>query len=252
VTTSGGIAGMTGYDVQSTVSLELILRGFAELPGNVEMRPEGQDDLELRWVDPATGQPRRRYHQIKKATDNDPDAAWSLAEVTRVLLGKAVAKLQGNLDEQVWVLGDRLADDVEQLLAAGRDGPEQRRATYLTALHRLAKAEAGVTEGLDDKHLKHRLDHWNPTSQHDAIDQDVEQTATVFVALAVGVPQVRIDGYRQRLSTLHAILPDILARVTARSYHGTEQQIASRVRALLVDRYELDPGSMRSGRRSWI
>jgi len=29
VTTSGGIAGMTGYDVQSTVILELILRGFA-------------------------------------------------------------------------------------------------------------------------------------------------------------------------------------------------------------------------------
>jgi len=29
VTTSGGIAGMTGYDVQLTVILELILRGFA-------------------------------------------------------------------------------------------------------------------------------------------------------------------------------------------------------------------------------
>jgi hypothetical protein len=142
---------MTGYDVQSTVILELILHGFAEPPGNVEMRPEGQDDLELRWVNPATSRLRRRYHQIKKATDGDPDAGWSLAEVARVLLGSAVAKLQGNLDEQVWVLGDRLAADVEQLLAAGRDAPDRQRATYLTALHRLAKAEASVTEGLDDK-----------------------------------------------------------------------------------------------------
>ncbi|MGC4117866.1 MAG: hypothetical protein QM765_25625 [Myxococcales bacterium] len=188
---------------------------------------------------PATSLPRRRYHQIKKATDNDPDAQWSLASVARVLLGNALAKLQGNQDEQVWVLGDRLADEVQTLLAAGRNAPEQRRDTYLVALHRLAKAEAQVTDGLDDTSLKHRLDRWNPTSQASPINQDVEQTVSTFVSLAAGVPQVRIDGYRNRMAALHTVLPDVLARITARSYHGTERQIADHVRKLLVDRYEL-------------
>jgi len=49
MTTSGGIAGMMGYDVQSTVILEL--------------RPEGLDDLELRWIDPSSKQLRLRYCQ---------------------------------------------------------------------------------------------------------------------------------------------------------------------------------------------
>jgi hypothetical protein len=232
---------MTGYDVQSTVILELVLRGFAELPANVELRPEGQDDLELRWVDPASSQFRRRYHQIKKATDNDPVATWSLPEVARVLLGRAVAKLQGNLDEQVWVLGDRLAADVEQLIHAGHEAPDRQRTAYLTALHRLAKAESCMTEGLKDTRLKRQLDRWNPTSQNDTIDQDVEQTTNAFVELAAGVSQIRLDDYRQQVSALHAILPDVLARITARSYHGTEHQISTRVRTLLVDRYKLDP-----------
>ncbi|MEQ1728896.1 MAG: ATP-binding protein [Vicinamibacterales bacterium] len=164
--------------------------------------------------------------------------------MARILLGNAVAKLHGNVDQQVWLLGDRLATDVEALLAGGRDAPELARTAYLAALHRLAKARARVAEGLDDKRLKHQLDHWNPTSRHEPIDDDVAQTATAFMALAVGVPQVRLEAYRDQVSAMHASLPDVLARVSARSYHGTEQQIASRVRALLVDRYELNPGAV--------
>jgi hypothetical protein len=239
VTTSGGIAGVTGYDVQATAILELILAD--ELPPAVEVRPEGQDDLEFRWVDSATGQTRRRYHQIKKATDSDTDDEWSLAKIARVLLGNAVAKLQGNNDEQVWVLGDRLEEDVHQLLHAGRDAPEQRRQIYLNALHRLAKAEAQVTEDLSDTHLKHRLDHWNPTSNGGPIDHDIERIVATFATLSVGVSQNRVDNYRLRMAELHRVLPDVLARISAHSYHGTERQIADRVRQLLIDRYELDP-----------
>lgn len=162
---------MTGYDVQSTVILELMLLAFEERPGALRIRPEGHDDLELRWADPNTGQPRCRYHQIKKATDNDPEAEWSLAHVARVLLGKTVANLKGNHDEQVWVLGDRVAAEVQELLAAGRNAPHQQRSSYLAALHRLSKAEAQVTEGLNNANLKHRLDRWNPTSSCGPIDQ---------------------------------------------------------------------------------
>ena len=241
MTTSGGIAGMTGYDVQSTVILELVLDGFRGISENLRFRPEGQDDLEVRWVDSTSGQARHRFHQIKKATDNDPDAVWSLADVARVLLGDAVTKLQGNIDEQVWLLGDRLADDVEQLLAAGGNAPTQQRLHYLKVLHRLTKADVGVTTNVDDTRLKSRLDQWNPISQHVDIVQDISQVANDFATLAAGLPRAKIDNYRGRLSALDAILPEILARITARSYHGTEQQIAARVRALLVTRYQLDP-----------
>jgi len=81
----------------------------------------------------------------------------------------------------------------------------------------------------------------NPTSQGGAIKQDVDQAVTAFVSLAAGVPQVRIESYRQRMAALHAVLPDVLARITVRPYHGTEQEIADRVRKLLVDRYQIDP-----------
>jgi len=250
-TTSGGIAGMTGYDVQSKVILELILLGFDDLPETVKLRPEGKDDLELRWLDQETAQLRHRYYQVKKATDNNPDATWSLADVCRRLLGDAVKKLQGNEYEQVWVLGDRLANEMQQLLVAGSDAPEHHRSNYLIVLHRLAKAEALVTKNLKalkgskEPNLKHLLDHWNPTSQGGLIDQDIEQVVEKFISLATGVQPDLIDNYRHSMSTLHTVLPDILARITAMSDYGTEMEIADRVRKLLVDQYKLDPIAVR-------
>lgn len=236
---------MTGYDVQSTVILELILESFEQLPAPVQMRPEGKDDLEMAWIDPGTALRRQHFYQIKKATEGDPKAEWSVADVARHLLGDAVAKLASNDAEQHWILGDKLSADVQKLLAAGLDAPQKERGTYLVALHRLAKAETEVTSESKGK-TKHLLDHWNPTSAAAALDADVDQMVQGFTTLATDVPAVRIDAYRKRVKDLHALLPNVLSRIRARSYFGTEQQVADRVRARLVAQYKLDPDSVRS------
>jgi hypothetical protein len=246
MTTSGGIAALTGYDVQSTVILELILTTFEEISVPILIRPEGRDDLDISWIDPAGPLERKRFYQIKKATEGDPSAEWSLASVARDLLGDAVRKLANNDAEQYWILGDKLSVDVQALLDAGHDAPEKERDKYLVALHRLAKAESRVTLDIDGP-AKHQLDRWTPTAQPGSVSDDINRMVASFSALvADSASPERLEAYRVRVTALATHLPKVIPRIRARSYFGTEAQIADRVKKRLVTQYRFDPDTVHS------
>jgi hypothetical protein len=244
VTTRGGIAGIRGYDVQSTVILDLILTAFGHFPPSLRMRPEGLDDLVITWIDPSTSLQRQRFYQIKKASD-DPDAEWTLADIARELLGSAFAKLAGNDSEQRWILGDKVAADVDKLLAAGQRAAQSQRELYLTVLHRLAKAETEISTEMTGK-AKYQLDRWTPVSVSESLTDDVENMVNGFAALDVGLPPAAFESYRQTVTALNAHLPNVLGRITAHSVFGTEAQISERVKAALTTQYHLDADSVNS------
>lgn len=47
---SGGISAIRGFDYQATVILDLLLQHFERHGPNAIVRPEGEDDLDLRWT----------------------------------------------------------------------------------------------------------------------------------------------------------------------------------------------------------
>jgi hypothetical protein len=65
---SGGISAIRGFDYQATVILDLLFDHFDRHGPGASVRPEGKDDLDLRWTDASVD--RRRFVQIKKPTED--------------------------------------------------------------------------------------------------------------------------------------------------------------------------------------
>jgi hypothetical protein len=61
---SGGRIAISGFDYQAIVILDQLFDHFDQHPGDTRARPEGQDDLDLIWVENCLE--RRRHVQVKK------------------------------------------------------------------------------------------------------------------------------------------------------------------------------------------
>ena len=115
---SGGISAIRGFDYQSTVILDLLFDHFDHHGPGASVRPEGDDDLDLRWTEAGTA--RRRFVQIKKPTEDaqasPKPSPWTLSDVVRDLLPDAIAHLTGNDYEQIWILGDAVVVAVREFV----------------------------------------------------------------------------------------------------------------------------------------
>jgi tetratricopeptide (TPR) repeat protein/RecA/RadA recombinase len=230
---SGGIHAIKGFDYQATVILDLLFEHFDRRGASARARPEGLDDLELSWNEGANL--RRLHVQIKKPSE-DMDgkrvpSSWTVSEVTRDLLAASLAHLAGNEDEQIWILGDAVGDDVSQLVSAGADAPTAAPGPYFQAIHLLARIEVGITQ------------RWAvlgslPADPEEALATVIDQLARR--AREAKVEDTVVSAYGAATRRLHAILPDVLERICVRSTFGTEEEVRERVLLRLEDRYHLD------------
>ena len=237
---TGGIPAIEGFDTQATLTLELMLDYFEKYPETARLRPEGEDDLDVSWKEP-DGSYRLRHYQFKKPSrlaSGKAVSPWSVADVARELLGAAVRKLIGNTAEQVWILGDGATEEVCQLLQAGRDAPVVARASYLNALHRLAKHQTDVSKG---SVLQKKLDAWIPPKPEPGatLEADLSALLDTFSSRATDVEPWKLEAYRARAWELHTHLPEVLSRIQLFRLHGTEKEIAARVNARLESLYHL-------------
>lgn len=244
--TQGGIHAIRGFDYQATVILDRLLAHFDAHGAGATARPEGTDDLDLAWI-ATDGVLHRRFEQIKKPREdrdlNPTGRPWTLAAVAGDLLPDALFHLEGNTHEQVWILGDEVEDEVTTLVAAGRAAPTRVPAAYWRAVHLLARdetlkvtaAEAGV---------RRRLLRWSvpsdlPPDPDAALAHLTAEFSRLIVALG-GDPAIA-EGHSTAAHRVHALLPNVLARLRIESVFGSEEEVARRVRYHLQHRYGLQP-----------
>jgi hypothetical protein len=241
---SGGISAIRGFDYQATVILDLLFEHFEHHGLGASVRPECEDDLDLRWTD--AGVDRRRFVQVKKPTEDAQarpnPSPWSLADVVRDLLPDAFARLADNDHEQVWVLGDAVAAPVRELLDAGPEAPFKSRNAYWTVIHGLARAEAQALFPARSV-IAQAASRWRAPNALPPCPVDA-QTALAAAANAFGQPHGRegalfVGRYAQEVTRLHTLLPGILGRVKIRDANGAEIEVAERVMQRLEGRYGL-------------
>ena len=242
---SGGIQALRGFDYQSTVILDRLFAHFDEHGLNGSVRPEGADDLDLSWVG-SDGSIHERFEQIKKPREdqetNPSRHPWTLPQVARELIPGALAKLDGNMHQQVWILGDEVSAEVNDLIAAGHAAPSRFPVAYWRLVHSLARDEA--LKAFDVGGTRPRLVRW-PVSTDLPPDPEAAlarllEGFTQF-ALKIGASAAIGDGYAVAVRRLHARLPDVLARIEMHSLFGSEEEVALRVRKQVERRYGLDP-----------
>ncbi|WP_287881878.1 HEAT repeat domain-containing protein [Aquitalea sp.] len=241
---SGGISAIRGFDYQATVILDLLLDHF-ELHGlSASVRPEGEDDLDLRWTDAGVG--CSRFVQVKKPTEDvqarPNPSPWSLTDIVRELLPDAIARLTGNDHEQVWVLGDEVDAMGRGLFDAGPEGPAKTPDAYWTVIHGLARKEAQLLLPAGSAVAKAASRWFAPKSL--PTDPAEAQTALVTAANAFGqlhssAGAVFAQRYAQEVGLLHALLPGVLCRIQILDANGTEIDVAERVMQRLEQRYGL-------------
>jgi hypothetical protein len=241
---SGGISAIRGFDYQSTVILDLLFDHFDHHGPSASVRPEGEDDLDLRWTD--AGVDRRLFVQIKKPTEDAQaclnPSPWSLTDIVRELLLDAVARLTGNDHEQVWVLGDAVAAPVRELFDAGANALHETTNSYWTVIHSHARAEA-------QKLLPARSSAANAASRWrmpKSLPSDPQQAQSALTAAAHALGQLHgLEGaafaqrYIQEATWLNALLPSVLGRIKILDANGAEIEVAQRVMQRLEQRYGL-------------
>lgn len=242
--TLGGIFALRGFDYQSTVILDRLFAHFDEHGPSASVRPEGEDDLVLSWTG-NEGLNRRRFEQIKKPREdmdaNRTGVPWTLTQVASELLPDTLARLDGNHDEQVWVLGDEIDEVAAHLVAAGRDAPGRAPEPYWRMVHALALGGA-LQAGVMDAPSRRRLGAWKPPS---GPGPSSGTTLDRFLygfrrhAEACGVRREVSAAYGTAAERIHLTLPNVLGRVRIEPLFGSEQQVADRVRRRLEERYGL-------------
>ncbi len=240
---SGGISAIRGFDYQATVILDLLFDHFDQHGSEAQVRPEGVDDLDLYWSMGA--EIRRRYVQIKKPRDDingdRKPSPWSLSDGINELFPNTIAYLKGNSHEQIWIVGDEVADELSLLLKSGINAPMSAGNAYWNVIHTLARNFAVRVDTLDHKTRQKlqykRLPKNLPTDPAKALATIVDEFESVGTNCGAG--NISIDQYRQNATELHAILPEILTRIEFRSTFGTEKEVIKRVNDLLEQRYNL-------------
>jgi len=240
---SGGISAIRGFDYQATVILELLFDHFDQHGQTALVRPEGVDDLDLYW---STGEKsHRRFIQVKKPRDDAngerKPSPWSLSDAINELFPNTIAHLIGNNHEQIWIVGDEVANDLSLLVDEGLNAPISTGDAYWKVIHTLARNDAVCVDGLaaeaKNKLSRKRISKSlpsDPASALASISNDFESFAT-----NCGAGNSSIALYRQRVTELHANLPDILARTKIRSFYGTEEEVIKRVHDRLEQQYSL-------------
>jgi hypothetical protein len=240
----GGVSAIRGFDYQATVILDLLFDHFDRYGPGASVRPEGKDDLDLRWS--GAGIDRRCFVQVKKPTEDvharPNPSPWSMADIVRELLPDALARLTGNDYEQVWVLGDAVAATVRELFDAGQEAPFKKTSAYWTVIHGLARAEA---QGLlpPGPAVAQAASRWQvPKSL--LIDPTQVQTALTTAAITFGLRHgAEGSAFAQRYSQVaaqrHAVLPGVLGRIRILDANGAETEVAERVIRRLEQRYGL-------------
>ena len=242
---SGGISAIRGFDYQSTVILDLLFDHFDHRGPGASVRPEGEDDLDLRWTEAGTD--RRRFVQVKKPTEDlqarPNPSPWALSEIVRDLLPDAIARLTGNDHEQIWVLGDAVVMPVRELFDAGSEAPRKTANSYWTVIHTLARAEAKKLISTGST-LARATSQWRTPDSLSA-DPTLAQRALVTAANDFG----QIHGpegtmfaqrYAQEAARLHILLPGVYGRIKIVDTNGAEQDVAERVMQRLEQRYGLN------------
>lgn len=241
---SGGISAIRGFDYQATVILDLLFDHFDRRGANASVRPEGKDDLELRWTD--EGVTGCRFVQVKKpiedASTRAKPSAWSLADVVRELLPDAVAHLAGNDYEQVWVLGDEVDASARSLVEAGWRAAAEVSDRYWTAIHGLARKEAQKLLPAGSA-IAAAASRW---SAPQSLPRDPAEAQAALVAAASAFEQRYAPSetmfarhYTDALTRLHTLLPGVLSRIEILDANGSEIDVAERVMERLEQRYHL-------------
>jgi hypothetical protein len=244
---SNGINAIKGFDYQATVILDRLFDHFDRNGPEARARPEGADDLDLSWSKDAVE--HRRYEQIKKPREdnqgNRTPRALTLAEVVDELLPNTIAHLSGNDDEQAWIVGDEVNDEVRSLL--GSQSCAFLPHAYYRALHLLARRDAIDAPGLDHT-LRSRLQRWQPPDNLSATADTLRSLTQAFgdFVQSIGAPRDVADRYRTRAADLHNSLPGILARTQVLPLYGTEPEVVKRVYDRLEQRYGLQPSVIES------
>jgi RecA/RadA recombinase len=240
---SGGISAIRGFDYQATVILDLLFDHFDQHGPAAQVRPEGVDDLDLYWS--IGTEIRRQFIQIKKPRDDingeRKPSPWSLSEAINELFPNTIENLSDNSHEQVWIVGDGVADELRLLLIGGVNAPTTVGKAYWNVIHILARNDAVRVGALDRKARKKlqnkRLPKNLPSDPVSALATIIDEFESV--ATRCGAGNIPIAQYRQKATELHAILPDILARIEISSTYGTEQEVIKRVHDRLEQRYNL-------------
>jgi len=241
---SGGISAIRGFDYQATVILDLLFDHFDRHGANASVRPEGEDDLDLLWVE--AGVDRRCFVQVKKPTEDaqalSNPSLWSLMDVIRGLLPDAVARLVGNEHDQVWVLGDEVAAEVREFVEAGLGVLVKAPQVYWTAIHYLARKEAQLPLPAKSDIAKASAKWKSPKSfPADPLEaQSALTDAASTFGQRYGSEGARfMQCYGQEVKRLHMLLPGILDRISIRDANGSEIEVAERVMQRLEQRYGL-------------
>lgn len=241
----GGIHAKRGFNYQDTVVLELLIGFFKEHGSSGTVRPEGLDDLELSWT-ASDGAAQKRFIQVKKPREDraaiPTGTPWTLAHATRELLPGTIRRLDGNIWEQHWILGDGVADDLGRLFCPGDNPTTSVPQLYWTTVHNLAKHTLNVEQSLTET-KRREIARWRPspellTDPSDIIPLLVRDFGTLLQSyLSVDVA----EQYRHALSDVHRVLASALSRIRIIPSFGAEEDVAERVRQSLVHLYNLHP-----------
>ncbi|SEI17332.1 HEAT repeat domain-containing protein [Pseudomonas asplenii] len=241
---SGGISAIRGFDYQATVILEMLFEHFEQHGPSASVRPEGQDDLDLRWTE--AGVDCRRFVQIKKPTEDaltrPAPSPWTLADVARELLPDAITRLMDNDHKQVWVLGDEVAPLARRVLEARPDEYSKPTSEYWSMIHSLARKKAQAHFPSDSAVAKAAAKWRVPKSLPIVSTETLSALATAANTFAqrhdpTGTEFAQI--YIQETVRLHTHLPGILHRIQIFGSNGTEVEVAERVMLRLERSYGL-------------
>lgn len=243
---SGGIVAQRGFDYQATVTLDCLISHFIKHGSVATVRPEGMDDLDLKWTT-EDGSLFQRNVQIKKPREDrftcPTGKAWTVAEIAAELIPGTFINLRTNDHEQVWILGDEVEEDVSELIDAGNLAPCVTPVSYWRVVHSLSRGEA-IKAATPNEKVRRRLMRWKPptglpSNPEAALLSVIEKFRSFAIGLGLGASVA--DTYAATVRQVHLDLPDTLDRVRIKTLYGSEDEVARRVRARLGSHYKLDP-----------
>lgn len=237
-TTSGGIIALRGFDYQSTVVLDLLFNLFNQYQHNVSVRPEGEDDLDIRISD-STGI-KREFFQIKKPREDDQGnlspRPWTLTEVINQLLPNTIRNLQIQNSTQHWIVGDTFDQQVEKLITCGEKSPIEVPSLYWDVVHRLARnfIQCDTEERKKINKIKIKDAGYIGIDPLNVLDDAFANELKLY-----GVNESIASLYSEKTREIHDRLPNVLKRIVLCPTFGKEEEIIYRVNLQLEEQYKI-------------
>lgn len=244
-TKSGGITALRGFDYQATVILDLLFEHFDTHGASARVRPEGEDDLDLKWEN-TDGSSCQKFIQIKKPREDSnnytpTNEAWTLSEIAKQLIPGALRNLANNPYQQIWLLGDNIETEIEALVAAGNSSPQDAPNSYWLLIHLLSRIKPLKRSSISKKD-KTKLMRWRPKatlfSKPDTAEAELVKTYTQRLSEVSSDTDI-INIYLDEVQKHHSTLPDIIARIRVRPNYGSEEDITHKIYERLKQEYGL-------------